>query len=159
MSIDFDLENTGRTPATYVSVHPELVIFGDDGVSAKQEQIIALSAAPSLLALGQGIPLFPGAFATQGISLSIPKEKINGHLERIKAATGNTPTFVSLCLVGCVVYKAPIDNSIHKTAFCLDLTELRAEGSGVQNFAILIGKNAPQANLRLTYFPSGNYAD
>lgn len=159
-SVNFALRNTGKTPATFAFVHPQLLMVLDDQcVAEKQAKIVEMATAPASMILGQGLPLFPRGVANQKAIFSVSKEIIAEGFNRMKAVSETEPTSVPLCLFGCVVYKAPIDDSIHKTAFCLDIMEAKVIAKGVQNVSPAINRNIAQASIALGFRPGGNYAD
>lgn len=117
ITIKFTIKNIGNSPAigVWVDAHIFLQTPQRNMLGEKNKICDATTKKPSLL----GYTLFPNEIFTFDHIFSISKDMIKqSYSEFPKITKDATPdTFIFPVIVGCVKYKFPMDQSIHRTDF------------------------------------------
>lgn len=123
--IEFNLKNTGRTPATFVYARPILHPVVPPGFDVVDAQMQMAQAVLTETSSSKGLTIFPGEPDVMAAVITVDDEWIGGVRRWFKEQGEENPQAVDARLYGVIGYRSTVENRVHRTGFIYDVIGLR----------------------------------
>lgn len=145
--LKFLLQNTGKSPARYVSVSPDVQADAQDVYNK-----LRISCEKDRLSkIYMGTVISPRQYSAQEFIISITKKQID-------SAPGDpSHRYISPFIYGCVLYRFMFGNAVHETTFLINL--MINKGAWIINPTERNIPDVPLAQIHLMVLPWGGDAE
>lgn len=117
-TFQFQMKNSGRTPAQNVWVHARFAVLTGDPRKIQEQLCSPLLSQPRK---AFGFTIFPSEMNTLNIGLTMPHAELQAHYDNFTKNFGHEWKTFSAVLVGCVDYMPSFSETHYQTGFIYTL--------------------------------------
>ncbi|WP_412021919.1 hypothetical protein [Burkholderia cepacia] len=145
ISINFHLENLGRTPALSVFVHWRLIVLGGV-INIPEVQRETMDVARR--SIGHlGVVVFPGEQVDLPMGTNVSRPEIDKFSQSMIEKGWTARSFSPLGVVGCVAYRSSLTEEINFTGFSYEISSIPGVNPGGDSPTVDV--DVPISNLVL----------